>query len=465
MIRTISLLLVALLSLTFLAACGSSKELPVVTTAPDGTDSATYAAPETSADSNAAVPGSTAAPETKAPETTAAAEIKTVSTVWHFGYVGSSSNSSYTYVINSSGTYYSYTDVITLEKAGTEVWFTDNNTNSNGDKNFASAAALVVSSWKKSGSAWLIDQTGTNIAGSGSTDSVIATNESDAMVYRYVTTYDNESIRLCFRSGQTSAFTPAAYPAVYFRETSGTGTAASLNAAAKDYADWMAESKLSSYYKSLEGLTMYTLGDSYFAGDALETKYVWCSLLAGKYGMTYTNKGKNGSAISDCTAAAYPMVSRYTELPVAGADIILLEGGKNDFNNDVPIGTNSDVSTKTFKGALQFLIGKLQTRYPGALIVCVTVWNTAGTNSLGLTVSDYGQAMIEVCTADGIPCFNSMDTAISGVDMTSAVFRSMYCLTSSDISHLNIAGHRMVLPKFEKFIADAYEAHLALNKS
>src|SRR5574344_1656317 len=101
MIRTISLLLVALLSLTFLAACGSSKELPVVTTAPDGTDSATYTAPETSADSNATVPGTTAAPETKAPETTAAAEIKTVSTVWHFGYVGSSSNSSYTYVINS----------------------------------------------------------------------------------------------------------------------------------------------------------------------------------------------------------------------------------------------------------------------------------------------------------------------------------------------------------------------------
>jgi hypothetical protein len=285
------------------------------------------------------------------------------------------------------------------------------------------------------------------------------------MVYRYITSYDNECIRLCFRSGQTSSFTPAAFPTVYCKETSGAGTVASLDAAAKDYASWIAESKLSSYYKSLEGLTMYALGDSYFAGDALETKYVWCSLLADKYGMKYTNKGKNGSAMSDAAAAYYPMVSRYTDLPAAGADIILLEGGKNDFNNNVPIGSDSDTTTKTFKGALKFLIGKLQTRYPGALIICVTVWNVADTNSLGLTVADYGQAMLDVCTSMNITCFNSMNPQNSGVDMTSDSFRSMYCLTPSDISHLNITGHRMVLPKFEKFIADAYEAHLAAKKS
>jgi hypothetical protein len=158
------------------------------------------------------------------------------------------------------------------------------------------------------------------------------------------------------------------------------------------------------------------------------------------------------------------MVTRYAELPSNRADIILLEGGKNDFNSSVPIGEIGDTSTKTFMGALKFLIGKLREKYPDALIICVTVWNTAGTNSLGLNVSDYGQAMIEVCASMGVPCFNSMDTNLSGVDMTSAAFRSQYCQSSSDVSHLNVGGHRMVLPKFEKFIAEQYESYLASKK-
>ena len=50
------------------------------------------------------------------------------------------------------------------------------------------------------------------------------------------------------------------------------------------------------------------------------------------------------------------------------------------------------------------------------------------------------------------------DPAVSGGDMTDAAFRADYSMNPTDVSHLNFAGHKLVLPKFEKFIADTYSA-------
>jgi hypothetical protein len=42
--------------------------------------------------------------------------------------------------------------------------------------------------------------------------------------------------------------------------------------------------------------------------------------------------------------------------------------------------------------------------------------------------------------------------------MTDASFRAKYCMKPTDISHLNADGMKLVLPYFEKFIADTYKA-------
>jgi len=100
------------------------------------------------------------------------------------------------------------------------------------------------------------------------------------------------------------------------------------------------------------------------------------------------------------------------------------------------------------------LIIGVQKKYPNAKIVCVTPWYVSGTNSLGLTVQDYGQAMITLCNSMGIPVINAQDRTASGVDMTSSTFRTNYCMTASDISHLNLDGMKLVLPFFEMQIAE-----------
>lgn len=190
----------------------------------------------------------------------------------------------------------------------------------------------------------------------------------------------------------------------------------------------------------------------------LDQNYVWPSLLGKIYEMKYTNYGKNGSTVSDYVTTNNPMVVRYKQMADNNPDIVVFEGGKNDYNKKTPIGNNDDTGTKTFKGALNVMIDGLRAKYPNAVLICVTPWKVSGTNGIGKTVSDYADAMREICKLKNVPCFSADDPALSGVDMTDAAFRAKYSMTATDVSHLNATGHRLVLPKFEKFIADTYSA-------
>lgn len=478
--RALLAILAICLVLPVLAGCDTSADKPddTTTTPPAATTPVvTTPADTTPADTT---PVDTTTPETTPAETTPADTTPAVTTpsdtttaapsektelavTWHLGYVGSDTHTSSAYAINPTGGKYSYSDVIVIEKAGTEISFTDDNQNSGGDTLFASTAAFVISSWKKEGNDWVIDKSGMNIAGSGSAQSAIAYPSGSTVTYKYVTSQDNECIRLCYRSGQTTTFVPG-YPTVYMRTGVSPATAELLGSAADEYSEWIEQSKKTSYYKCLEGVKFSVIGDSYLAGDKLDTRHVWCSLLANKYGMKYSNNGKNGSTVSNYVTNKNPMVERWASVVAGSPDIIIIEGGRNDYNQKVPIGTNNDTDTKTFKGAVRYMIDQVRSKCPDALIICVTVWNVNSVNSIGNNCTDYGKAMIEVCELMNVPCFNAMDTAVVGVDMNDARFRAKYCQSSTDVSHLNQEGHRNVMPVFEKYIAEQYEAHLAGKK-
>lgn len=501
------------------------------------------------------------------------------SLTWKLGYVRASGNNIGT--IATSGNYYSYSNIINLGPAGSTISFTDDNTNSNGDTNFASSGAYVFSFWTLSDTTWSFDSTANNK--NGSTADYVA--DGNARTYSYTSTADNECIRLSFRSGQLSDFTPAAFPTVTVNSTAvptvvldttwnagyvgsssntshpneiyaGSGyvysdvihlakkgtkvaftapstckpstaayilsywdaTGATLNTSAANYAGapsdllttsgsnvifsyisagdneyirlcvktsadaapvvylsaateedsisekdklnaWIEADKDRAYYNILEGKTVSFIGDSYFRGNGLDTDFVWPAILANKYSMVYTNEGKNGSTMSNYVTNKNPMVDRYTDLPLNNPDIIVIEGGRNDYNQKVPIGTDGSSDTTTMKGAVRYLITKLQERYPNALIIAVTCWETGSSaNTAGHTCSDYGNAMIKVCEDMGVACINAMDTEKMGVDMTDATFRSTYCMSAGDVSHLNAEGMKLVFPVFEKYIADFYTA-------
>ncbi len=377
---------------------------------------------------------------------------------WHFGYIGSAQHPSYAYLIKASGKYYSYTDVIHIEKAGTRISFTDDNTNSGGDTDFASGNALVVSSWMKREFGYSINREGYNYSGSGKGASDVAEKVGSSVVYTYVTTVDDEYIRLSFRSGETSTFKPAKYPDVKLTWTGEKGTAVRTFENDGKFAEYIeGQKKTVDPSSPLYGKTLYVIGDSYFAGHGLDGKYVWPAILAAKYSMTFENYGKNGSAISDYDPTGYPMCQRYKEMKSDPPDLILVEGGKNDYNRNVPIGEPGSSDSGTFYGALRILISGLRSKYPSAQLICITPWNVNGTNDIGKKVKDYADAMRNFCENERIPVFSADDPALSGVDMTDAAFRTKWCMADTDVSHLNVEGHQMVLPKFEKYILENFK--------
>ena len=375
---------------------------------------------------------------------------------WSLGCVCSSKNSLFKDQISDIIPQYSYSNVITCPKAGTKITFTD-------DKGpYTSMGAYVFSSWEMKDGKWLLNTDGINYMGSSSKSSWIATPGEDSVVYTYITSYDNENIRICYDSGHTSSNTPE-FPTVTFEVTGEKGTykqqleyeaSTTIPQEEKDY-----------WFEVLEGVTqMNIIGDSYFGSDNPGKQYVWPQLLANKYNFALDNKGIGGSTMSNFVTTNRPMVDRYGQMPDNNPQIVLLQGGRNDRNKHVPIGENTDTDTKTFKGAVNYLITKMQEKYPDALLICITPWkiNTdRDRNDLGKNTYDYAVAMVEVCEYRNVVCFNAADTELSKVYMESADFRAAYCIGAGDISHLNIEGFKYVMPKFEKFIAEEYEKFLA----
>lgn len=211
------------------------------------------------------------------------------------------------------------------------------------------------------------------------------------------------------------------------------------------------------FNKLLMGITMYAMGDSYFGGSSLGKEATWVNLLGEKYGMNYVNYGIGGSTMSDYVTDKNPMVQRYTKMAKGDADIVLLEGGRNDRSQEVPIGELDSRDSKTFMGSINIMLDGMLDAYPNALIILITPWyHTGKVAATGLSNVDYANAMRKLAEYRNDPrivCLYAADPDTIGVNMNDSNFRAKYCIKPEDVSHLNAEGMKMVLPNMEQFIA------------
>ena len=440
-------LFLALLFCSGLVACNSGDD-PVDTD--DGTTSTeeTNDATEESTEHESEL-------ETEAPDPNAhlAIDVK-----WNFGMVASSSHGTKPDQLVENTARHSYTDVFTIAKAGTTVTFTDDNTNSGGDRFFASSNAYIFSWWKQENGEWVLDTKGANYEGGSSTSPIIVSATEDAVTYSYTTTYDNENLRLCFRSGQSKSFTPSKFPTVYAEYAGKEGTAVE-----RLY-----------YCDALEGITVGALGDSYFAGPSINFDEVWLNLLAEKYDMTMKIDAVSGATVADARKSRVPHCdpSRYNAMPT-DADIILLEGGRNDFNlpvadstlpsqyTQVPIGEKGSTDVTTYIGAWNVIIDAIQAKCPNAMIVLISPWNFPNSSNRPIQRETYVNAMKQVAEEQGIYFIDATNTSLVGVNVQDYNFRAKYCIKDTDVSHLNAKGMALVMPKFEKILAEYYTEFLS----
>ena len=176
------------------------------------------------------------------------------------------------------------------------------------------------------------------------------------------------------------------------------------------------ENTLSSQFKRWSGKKVNCLGDSitYGAGGTSWTNFIGNLIGASEV----RNYGVNGSSIQD-DGKNQGFINRYSNMD-NDADLIIVWGGVNDHHwrtsNEYTFGDMNSTSNKTFYGALKNLCSGLKEKYVGKSILFITpmknkgymagstecpAWNVR--NGLGKTLTDYRNAIIEVCDYFSIP--------------------------------------------------------------
>lgn len=152
--------------------------------------------------------------------------------------------------------------------------------------------------------------------------------------------------------------------------------------------------------------TIVAFGDSILAGWGWKEGTGIIQPLKEKYtDATWINKAESGANMAVTSSPSHtPIVNQITSYTGA-ADAIILNGGVNDKNNGLPVGsieTNYDASynTSTFCGALESSLQYIMDRYPLAVKLYIIPHSFAKDNSY--VDSIYSKA-IEICDKWNMP--------------------------------------------------------------
>lgn len=201
--------------------------------------------------------------------------------------------------------------------------------------------------------------------------------------------------------------------------------------------------------KYFAGKKVVSYGDSISAHATLnpgEKDYV--DLLSEVLGFTATHLGRNSSRLTGkppVETVVRPGVDLMTANRAvnAAADVAIIAYGTNDYNVNVPIGSEDDTYERwqdvdTFKGAIRFAVETLRAHNPDIRIVFLTpiYRNNRPQNEIGLRLTDYCDAVTALADKFGylaIDMYNGV-----GFDETNFYSRSKYTL---DQLHPNAIGH------------------------
>ena len=176
------------------------------------------------------------------------------------------------------------------------------------------------------------------------------------------------------------------------------------------------QSNISIQAKQWQGRKIVCLGDSITFGAGGTSWVTYLDELTGC--REAKNFGIGGTQIQE-NDSENGFIQRYQQLD-EDADLICVWGGVNDFHwldgEGYSFGDMSSTSNRTFYGALKNLCDALITRYPNKKIMFITPMKTKGymagehpcygwnqPNKLGKTLTDYRNAILEVCDFYSIP--------------------------------------------------------------
>ncbi len=245
----------------------------------------------------------------------------------------------------------------------------------------------------------------------------------------------------------------------------------------------------------LQDLNVLAIGDSLFDGDFVSGDKQWIGLLAKECSWNLTNLGQDGwtvaynpeiypDSVSARPSMAYHLLNNENykygstsyyyqnnrETPFGGAeevDLILLEGGTNDFNWGMPLGEVTSTDIGTLYGALNTMIETLLDTYTEAKIVLVTTWHKTGTRDDGAAALDFvANALKNIKSTnysddDNVILLDAGDPAVSGIEMSNEAFRAEYSKSVDDTAHLNEKGMELMATNMLKALSEIVKSNSA----
>ena len=221
-----------------------------------------------------------------------------------------------------------------------------------------------------------------------------------------------------------------------------------------------------SIYERLHGKVIIGLGDSLMIGSQEALGHTWLENIQEQYGAICHNYGVSGSPIAGDTPDA--MNKRLDAILDANnsCDYFILEGGANDKNQNIHIGSINSEGTNSVMGAVMYIIKKVRSKYgKNCHILGMTTYHRYDdVNDIGLTEQNYVDAVMLACSTLGIPCFNNYNNA--GISLAEHIGTYGNYNTWADVGftsggssrnyHFSKAGYEYLTPIYASFIANGY---------
>lgn len=158
--------------------------------------------------------------------------------------------------------------------------------------------------------------------------------------------------------------------------------------------------------------------------------------------LSVTKYGVSGTTIAKQEGETNSFLERYSSM--GQADIIMVMGGTNDCNLDIPLGESTSTNEYEFYGALKSLCSGLITKYADKLIFFATPIKRKTTQT---NLQQYAQAIKDVCATYNIPVLDLYNDLNMNPNM-----EAQYTKYYNDWLHPNNEGHKRIARKVQKYI-------------
>lgn len=207
----------------------------------------------------------------------------------------------------------------------------------------------------------------------------------------------------------------------------------------------------SKYIRNLTGKKWACIGDS-ITGVNQRTTVHYHDIIAEETGITVVNMGYSGSGFAKVGGDEMNYID-IAGLLESDVDVVTIMASGNDMSSEKSLGTPTDTGTTTICGCINETLDEVYSLLPtkGLGVITTTPWITAEPSDGTTGMSQYCEAIVQICALRGIPCLDLYHCSLLHPDDSS--FRALaYSKDEGNGVHPDETGHAMIAPRIRQFL-------------